>query len=89
MNYYTEEDIRDYLKSRGYADFRVDEIVGQIPSTADVRENVHGEWILHPERKNIYGGKCIECPNCGTMYMVQYIEDEKFCRNCGAVMRKA
>ena len=33
MNYYTEEDIREYLKSRGYADFRVDEIVGQIPSS--------------------------------------------------------
>lgn len=55
--------------------------------TADVRENVKGEWIRHTEQKNIYGGKCVECSECGEKYMVQYIEDEKFCRNCGADMR--
>lgn len=46
-----------------------------------------GEWIKHPEVKNIYGGECIECPFCGEKYVVQYIADEKFCRNCGADMR--
>lgn len=44
-------------------------------------------WIRHPEQKNIYGGECIECSECGEKYVVQYIEDEKFCRNCGADMR--
>ena len=46
-----------------------------------------GEWIKHPEVKNIYGGEYIECPFCGEKYVVQYIADEKFCRNCGADMR--
>ena len=47
-----------------------------------------GKWIKHPEVKNIYGGVYIECPFCGEKYVVQYIADEKFCRNCGADMRK-
>jgi len=47
-----------------------------------------GEWIKHPEVKNIYGGEYIECPFCGEKYVVQHIADEKFCRNCGADMRK-
>lgn len=47
-----------------------------------------GEWIRHPEVKNIYGGEYIECPFCGEKYVVQYIADEKFCRNCGADMRQ-
>lgn len=45
-----------------------------------------GKWIIHPEVKNIYGGIYIECSECGEKYVVQYIEDEKFCRNCGAKM---
>ena len=49
-------------------------------------ERKTGHWIRHPEQKNIYGGKCIECSECGEKYIVQYIEDEKFCRNCGADM---
>lgn len=48
---------------------------------------MRGEWIRHPEVKNIYGGEFIECPFCGEKYVVQYIADEKFCRNCGADMR--
>ena len=46
-----------------------------------------GEWIKHPEVKNIYGGVYIECPLCGEKYVVQYVSDEKFCRNCGADLR--
>lgn len=46
-----------------------------------------GEWIKHPEVKNIYGGVYIECPLCGEKYVVQDVSDEKFCRNCGADMR--
>ena len=46
-----------------------------------------GEWIKHPEVKNIYGGVYIECPFCGEKYVVQNVSDEKFCRNCGADMR--
>ena len=45
-----------------------------------------GEWIIHDEVKNIYGGVCIECPECGTRFVTQTLEDERFCRNCGARM---
>lgn len=45
-----------------------------------------GKWIIHSEVKNIYGGTYIECSECGEKYVVQHIEDEKFCRNCGAKM---
>lgn len=48
-----------------------------------------GKWIRHPEVKNIYGGVYIECSECREKYVVQYVEDEKFCRNCGARMRGA
>ena len=47
-----------------------------------------GHWIRHPEVKNIYGGTYIECSECGEKYVVQHMEDEKFCRNCGADMRE-
>ena len=46
-----------------------------------------GKWIRHDEIKNVYGGIYIECSECGEKYVVQYMEDEKFCRNCGADMR--
>ena len=45
-----------------------------------------GQWILHPEIKNIYGGTVVQCSECGEEYVVQYLEDEKYCRNCGAKM---
>lgn len=46
-----------------------------------------GKWIIHDEVKNVYGGTYIECSECGEKYVVQHIEDEKHCRNCGADMR--
>ena len=54
--------------------------------TADVRENVHGHWIV-TGRTNIYGGIEVTCSECGDTLMVQYLELEHFCRNCGADMR--
>ena len=62
-------------------------ILGVIDEQPTIEERKTGEWIRHPEQKNIYGGKCVECSACGEKYVVQYIEDEKFCRNCGADMR--
>lgn len=47
-----------------------------------------GKWIVHPEVKNIYGGTYIECSQCGEKYVVQHMEDEKYCRNCGAKMER-
>ena len=61
------------------------EYIDKLPS-ADVQPVRHGHWIRHIEQKNIFGGKCVECSECGEKYVVQYIEDEKCCRNCGARM---
>ena len=46
-----------------------------------------GKWIRHDEVRNVYGGTYVECSECGEKYVVQHIEDEKYCRNCGADMR--
>lgn len=68
-----------------FIDAIVDEIEN-LPSAEPERKT--GKWIWHPEQKNIYGGKYVECSACGEKYLVQYIEDEKFCRNCGAEMTR-
>ena len=44
-----------------------------------------GEWI-DTGKKNIYGGKCVKCSNCGDEVIVQHLEDEWYCRHCGADM---
>ena len=44
-----------------------------------------GEWI-RTGRTNIYGGIEVQCSNCGDRVMVQHLEDEWYCRHCGADM---
>ena len=44
-----------------------------------------GEWI-RTGRTNVYGGIEVQCSNCNDKVMVQHIEDEWFCRHCGADM---
>ena len=59
-------------------------LILQLPSVQPERKK--GKWIRHDEIKNVYGGICIECSECGEKYVVQHILDEKYCRNCGAKM---
>ena len=59
--------------------------IESIPS-ADVVEVVRGEWII-TGRTNVYGGQELQCPFCKDRVMVQDIEREHFCRNCGADLR--
>ena len=47
--------------------------------TADVRENVHGEWLDHQNGRWIYA----KCSICGTIHDTK----TNFCPNCGAEMR--
>ena len=54
--------------------------------TIDAVPVLHGEWIVHTEVKNIYGGICVECPVCGDHFVVLNVSDEKYCRSCGAKM---
>lgn len=54
--------------------------------TADVRENVKGEWIVDDPRSE-------HCSNCGheyyitSLFMVGINDEPPFCPNCGADMR--
>ncbi len=57
--------------------------VWSIPA-ADVVERKVGHWIFHPEQKNIYGGKLIECSECRTQYLVMNVVEEIYCRHCGS-----
>ena len=66
---------------------KIRESMQKCAECGDANMPKRGEWIRHPEVKNIYGGEYIECPFCGEKYVVQYIADEKFCRNCGSDLR--
>ena len=57
--------------------------IDDIP-TADVRENVRGEWL---------SGDCMgaSCSNCGEYFSFRCfseVHDYNFCPNCGADMRQ-
>ena len=55
-------------------------------STAvEVADRLQGEWI-RTGRTNIYGGIEVQCSNCNDKVMVQHLEDEWYCRHCGADM---
>ena len=61
-------------------DILIDSII-----TLPTIEPKHGEWI-RTGRTNIYGGIEVQCSNCGDRVMVQHLEDEWYCRHCGADM---
>ena len=48
-------------------------------------ERKAGEWI-RTGRTNVYGGEELMCPFCGDRVMVQNIEYELYCRQCGALL---
>lgn len=50
-------------------------------------EPKRGEWI-RTGRTNIYGGIEVQCSHCKDKVMVQHLEDEWYCRHCGADMRE-
>ena len=52
---------------------------------ADKADRPQGEWI-RTGRTNIYGGIEVQCSHCKDKVMVQHLEDEWYCRHCGADM---
>ena len=52
---------------------------------APIIDRPQGEWI-RTGRTNIYGGIEVQCSNCNDKVMVQHLEDEWYCRHCGADM---
>ena len=57
------------------------DMLNAVPSA----DRPQGEWI-RTGRTNIYGGIEVQCSNCGDKVMVQHLEDEWYCRHCGADM---
>lgn len=55
--------------------------INAVPSA----DRPQGKWII-TGRTNIYGGIEVQCSNCGDKVMVQHLEDEWYCRHCGADM---
>ena len=63
--------------------YRIRSNVIKMP-TADVRENVHGKWILLKEK-----GDCIyKCSKCGFVRDAYILDEHSFCPNCGADMKE-
>ncbi len=84
--YISREALKDYLEkniSFGGIEkkFAFYDIIDSIPS-ADVRENIHGRWIL-----DVYDNS-VTCDKCGCcMYLDDIMNgDGYFCPNCGADM---
>ena len=53
--------------------------------TVDAEPIRHGKWIQR-EFKSIWNNKLIVCSECGELFLVQHVESEHYCRNCGAKM---
>ena len=62
--------------------------IGSIPSAADVRPVVRGEWIDAILPNDNGGLPVIVCDQCNTFYPLQFGASHRFCPNCGADMRE-
>ena len=89
MDKYIKEDKSEFQKWDSGCWIRYilfEQALDEMPS-ADVRENIHGEWIVKKtERRKVFycTKKIAHCPYCGHM------EDRNipnFCSNCGADLR--
>lgn len=63
---------------------RISGVLFEFP-TADVRKNVHGEWL----KSNESALRPYMCSNCGCLYDVDTVMGKivwNYCPNCGAVM---
>ena len=69
------------LLSGSYGE-RAKDIIKAIPT---IEERKEGEWI-RTGRTNVYGGEELMCPFCDDRVMVQNIEYELYCRQCGALL---
>lgn len=91
MRYIDADKLKDKLDNSGYCTNNWLDVRGVIDAqpTADVRENVRGEWISH-DLEN--GEKSIDkdcCSVCGERFREIAMTgcEWNFCPNCGADMR--
>jgi DNA-directed RNA polymerase subunit RPC12/RpoP len=75
----------DAIKALYKYNFVTKEVIEREIMSIPSADRPRGEWI-RTGRTNIYGGIEVQCSNCGDKVMVQNIDDELFCRHCGADM---
>ena len=80
-----EETVKIVNKWFNLIELNPDILVDSINSIPTVEERKVGEWI-RTGRTNVFGGKELMCPFCGDRVMVQNIEYELYCRQCGALL---
>ena len=61
------------------------EYIDKLPP-ADVQPIRRGAWERMAQKKNFLGCKMIRCSECFERYAVQNIDEERYCRACGARM---
>ena len=80
-----EEAIKTVNKWFNLIELNSDILVDSINSIPTIEERKVGEWI-RTGRTNVYGGEELTCPFCGDRVIVQNIEYELYCRQCGALL---
>lgn len=80
-----EEAIKMVNKWFNLIELNSDILVDSINSIPTIEERKVGEWI-RTGRTNVYGGEELMCPFCGDRVIVQNIEYELYCRQCGALL---
>jgi len=98
MSYISRQALLEKLKYMGDFNIGIDYVTAEdimSISSADVRENIHGEWSRHTRVESVYsidgvktwGDKC-QCNKCTfTTIAVEGFGYYNFCPNCGADMR--
>lgn len=79
------EDMEGRRDEDGYIKVYKSDVIANLRSLLSIEERKVGEWI-RTGRTNVYGGEELMCPFCGDRVMVQNIEYELYCRQCGALL---
>ena len=87
--YINADELKEQMVKYGWKhpDSTVHEFVDDMPS-ADVRENIHGEWKEEP---SIFpNNPFVRCSECGEEALLDEngVAKSNFCPNCGADMRE-
>ena len=82
-NFDIEDDPECQMELKAYQDIR--DGIKEEPTIEPERET--GHW-LRTGRNNVFGGFEVECSECGDTVMIMHIEDELYCRHCGAKMEE-
>lgn len=70
-----------------YVDAGISIAIGKVCDAPHIEVRNTGYW-LRTGRDNVFGGFEVECSECGDTVMITHIEDELYCRHCGAKMKE-